>query len=505
MFKNNVTQTYNHLDASTEILIMLMGAFLLGCLLCWLLRQSLMKKSTVNIGDGHFDTSDTSLANSNRNSQVIAKEEDNHNGLPNKTESATTTKSRAIISDFKIINGITPQIEELLRRKDINSFSALSNVNPTTLNEILSSSTTEKTKKQIIKTWPHQAALAAKGDWRKLSEYQDFIEQALLSKKEESEKKRKNNTKKTIKSKNKTNPKKNNLQKIKGINPQIEQILNSKGIFTFEQLKKADAETLRNHISNANSQFKNNQTATWSHQASMAEKEQWKELAIYQEFMDDIKIDSDNLAATIKKPKTTSAPSTTFEKGIEQEKVNTSSKFDPEKTDKKQPFVSYNFSQNEAPALNPADTDALNLSNTQKNPSSSSLYRLAVVKKTDKNTPDNLISKHDSSYGKSKALQQLKQDTQDHRGDDKPKTKQKNDLKLIKGIDSKIEKVLNNADILTFEDLKQSTIDTLKSILSDAGSKYQKYEPKTWPVQAEMAHNKNWSELEEYQHFLRKP
>lgn len=492
MFKNDITQTYDHLDASAEILIMLMGAFLLGCLLCWLLRQSLIKKNTINIGDGYFDTSDTSLADSNRNSQVIAKKEGDRNSLPNKTESAATIKSKTIVSDFKIINGITPQIEELLRHNNINSFSALSNINHTTLNEIISSSAEKKPTKQIVKTWSHQAALAAKGDWRKLSEYQDFIEQALFSKEKKSDKKRKDNTKKTIKSKNKINPKTNNLQKIKGINPQIEQILNSKGIFTFEQLKKTDAETLRSHISSANSQFKNNQTATWSHQASMAEKEQWKELAIYQEFMDDIKIDSDNLAATIKKSKTTFAASTTFEKNIEQEKVSTSS---------------YDFSQNEAPTLNPVDTNALNLSSTQKNPSPSSLYRLAVVKKTDKDTPDNLISKHDSSYDKSKALQQLKQDTQDHSDDDNPtpNPKQKDNLKLIEGIDPKIEEVLNNADILTFKDLKQSTIDTLKSILSDAGSKYRKYEAETWSIQAEMAHNKDWNELEEYQHFLRKP
>ncbi len=482
MFKNNVTQTYNHLDASAEILIMLIGAFLLGCLLCWLLRQSLIKKNTINVGDGYFDTSDTSIAHSNRSSQVIAEKEGDRNSLLNKTESATTTKSRTIISDFKIINGITPQIEELLKLKNINSYSDLSNINNATLKEILSSSVAKNSTKQVIKTWSHQAALAAKGDWRKLSEYQDFIEQALLSKEKESKKKRKDNTKN--KAKNKINPKTNNLQKIKGINAQIEQILNSKGIFTFEQLKKADAETLRNHISSENSQFKNNQTATWSHQASMAEKGQWKELAIYQEFMDDIKIDTDNLAATIKKPKTTSLPSTTFEKNIEQEKASTSSEFSSKKTDKKQSFLSYDFSQNEAATLNPVDTDTANLSSTQKNSDSSNLDSTAVVESPNKNTPDDLISKQDAH-------------------DDKPK--QKDDLKLIEGIGPKIEEVLNNADILTFKDLKQSTRDTLKSILSEAGSQYRMHEPETWPVQAEMAYNKDWNELEEYQHFLRKP
>ena len=281
MFTSDITQTYDHLDATAEILIMLTGAFLLGCLLCWLLKQYLIN-NTVKANNGYPDTRrEIQADNINRKSQPnVTKKSANTKPVSNKQSS-----SHKNISDFKIINGITPNIEDLLRSKNINSYSELRDIDNKTLNEMLSSSVTNESTKQYVKTWSHQAALAAKGDWRKLSEYQDFIEQAVLSEKESS----------------KASPENDDLQKIKGIGPQITKILNSKGIYTFKQLRQADAETLKEHISNADKRFKNNQTSTWSHQASMAEKKQWKELAIYQEFMDDINIDSENLAATINK------------------------------------------------------------------------------------------------------------------------------------------------------------------------------------------------------------
>ena len=481
MFKSDVTQTYNHLDASAEILTMLIGAFLLGCLLCWLLRQFLTKNNTVNVNDGYLDTT---LAHRNnhgsRNAPVTLKEENNHN----KTEPVNISTPTSITSDFKIINGITPKIEGLLRSKNINSYSDLRDINNTILNEILSSSVAKKTTRQVVKTWSHQATLAAKGDWRKLSEYQDFIEQSMLSEKEKNNSKNNKN--------NNANPQNDKLQKIKGIGPQIEKILNSKGITTFKQLKKADAEKLKEHISNADSRFKNNQTATWSHQASMAEKGQWKELAVYQEFMNDIKIDSDNLAKTIKKSNNTAVPSTTFKKTIEPE--STSSELGSKNTGTKQSFLTYDFNLDKTPTSNSADMDTANLDNTQKATDSSSLDNIDNLMPNDKSYPNDLEIDQEDTFNKNKSSHQSRRKNKN--------SEQKDNLKLIEGIGPKIEEVLNNANILTFNDLKQSNRDLLKSVLTKAGSQYKMHEPETWPIQAEMAHNKNWDKLEEYQQFL---
>ena len=44
MFNNTVTQTYNLQDATLEILIMLVGAFLLGCVVTWFLLKLFAKE-----------------------------------------------------------------------------------------------------------------------------------------------------------------------------------------------------------------------------------------------------------------------------------------------------------------------------------------------------------------------------------------------------------------------------------------------------------------------------
>ena len=46
MFEEPVTQSYNQQDATLEILVMLVGSFLLGCLLGWLIRN--FKSKNIN-------------------------------------------------------------------------------------------------------------------------------------------------------------------------------------------------------------------------------------------------------------------------------------------------------------------------------------------------------------------------------------------------------------------------------------------------------------------------
>jgi len=71
----------------------------------------------------------------------------------------------------------------------------------------------------------------------------------------------------------------------------------------------------------------------------------------------------------------------------------------------------------------------------------------------------------------------------------------KDDLKAIEGVGPKIEKLLQSADIKTWEDLSKSKITTLGKILENAGSRYQLAEPATWPEQAELASKNDWKTL----------
>ncbi|WP_022952738.1 hypothetical protein [Leucothrix mucor] len=49
MFEHAVTKTYEMKDASLELLIMLAGAFLLGCLFCWALGSRKRKRNVKEV------------------------------------------------------------------------------------------------------------------------------------------------------------------------------------------------------------------------------------------------------------------------------------------------------------------------------------------------------------------------------------------------------------------------------------------------------------------------
>jgi predicted flap endonuclease-1-like 5' DNA nuclease len=77
-----------------------------------------------------------------------------------------------------------------------------------------------------------------------------------------------------------------------------------------------------------------------------------------------------------------------------------------------------------------------------------------------------------------------------------------NDLKAIEGIGPKIEELLINAGIKTWDDLSDTPANKLKDILNAAGERYKLADPTTWPAQAELAAEGRWHELQEYQDRL---
>ncbi len=78
----------------------------------------------------------------------------------------------------------------------------------------------------------------------------------------------------------------------------------------------------------------------------------------------------------------------------------------------------------------------------------------------------------------------------------------KDDLKAIEGIGPKIEGLLDNADIKTWEALANASVERIQRILDDAGDRYKLADPGTWPRQARLAADGKWDELDEYQEFL---
>ena len=76
------------------------------------------------------------------------------------------------------------------------------------------------------------------------------------------------------------------LKKIEGIGPKIEQILHEGGITTFAQLAEADADAVKELLTAAGPRYAIHNPATWAKQAAMAANGQWDELKQLQDKLD---------------------------------------------------------------------------------------------------------------------------------------------------------------------------------------------------------------------------
>ena len=73
-------------------------------------------------------------------------------------------------------------------------------------------------------------------------------------------------------------------------------------------------------------------------------------------------------------------------------------------------------------------------------------------------------------------------------------------LKKVEGIGPKMEEALNNADIYTFSQLADASLERLNKIISDAG--YSLASTESWAHQARLARDGKWDELEKLQDDL---
>jgi len=76
------------------------------------------------------------------------------------------------------------------------------------------------------------------------------------------------------------------------------------------------------------------------------------------------------------------------------------------------------------------------------------------------------------------------------------------DLKIIEGIGPKIEEILKNVGIKTYQKLSETAPTQISSVLLAAGNRYKSHNPSTWPKQAQMAAAGKWDELKAWQDEL---
>jgi predicted flap endonuclease-1-like 5' DNA nuclease len=75
-------------------------------------------------------------------------------------------------------------------------------------------------------------------------------------------------------------------------------------------------------------------------------------------------------------------------------------------------------------------------------------------------------------------------------------------LQIIEGIGPKVAELLTANGIATWADLASKSPDEIKPILDAAGSAYKMMDPTSWPQQAKLAAEGQWSALIEFQKFL---
>ncbi len=171
MFEN-VTTAYDLRDATWEILIMLGVAFLLGYLLRGCKKCVSCKSDGERVGvdsgkninlDNNSDTSNSFTTDNSATMSVVS-------GV-----TALSVFGKDFSSDdLKIVEGIGPKIEELLKDAGIRNWSDLADTSVDRLKEILEKAG-DRFRMHEPTTWPEQSAMARDGKWEALKKYQDFL------------------------------------------------------------------------------------------------------------------------------------------------------------------------------------------------------------------------------------------------------------------------------------------------------------------------------------------
>ena len=80
-------------------------------------------------------------------------------------------------------------------------------------------------------------------------------------------------------------------------------------------------------------------------------------------------------------------------------------------------------------------------------------------------------------------------------GDGIPQDIHLDDLKVVEGVGPKIAELCSGIGIATWRGLADADVADLRSMLSDAGSRYQVHDPTTWPAQAACLADGRWADF----------
>jgi len=152
-------------------LMWLLGAFLLGLLLGWLLKQL--------FGGSGGDTADYSAKIKGLEAELDACRKDKSKLSAAAAALAATSKvDDSVKDDYTKVEGIGPKIKGLLNDDGLWSFKQLSEASIDRLQKILDDAGPRYTVHNP-KTWAEQSKMAHEGKWDELKKWQDELDGGL--------------------------------------------------------------------------------------------------------------------------------------------------------------------------------------------------------------------------------------------------------------------------------------------------------------------------------------
>ena len=188
-----LSQVYR--DLSIEILLWLLGAFVLGYILRfilgakWRTRVGVLEKDlsalTAKANTLEADLS-TAMYEKDKTATELAKEKSKNadlyfklkaceESLPKLSGFPFIEVSDPKLNDLKIVEGIGPKLEELLKEAGVVNLAVMGQAKAEDIKAILDKGG-NKYKLANPTTWPKQAQMAVDGKWDELKEWQDVLD-----------------------------------------------------------------------------------------------------------------------------------------------------------------------------------------------------------------------------------------------------------------------------------------------------------------------------------------
>jgi predicted flap endonuclease-1-like 5' DNA nuclease len=167
-------------------------------------------------------------------------------------------------SNLQIIEGIGQRVEQLFNKANIHTWADLAKTDLEQLNKILKEGG-KRFAALKADSWPKQAQLLVKGNWKAFRNLEAELIAAKKSKSIELEY--------------------DDLKVIEGIGPKIEVLLNNANIHTWKKLSKTGIGELRRILKKAGSQYEMHDPLTWPEQAALAAAWDWTALEHMQKEM----------------------------------------------------------------------------------------------------------------------------------------------------------------------------------------------------------------------------